>query len=379
MRIPNDAYQALATSFDPITATWTKLLHSDPYITSRDAIDALLKMSEKELGELLSTSGYTFPFQGVMEQTLTLRRGGRQRDSSSEHSLRSHPIVIATPALPDTGSAEHLVPASGKPQVDKAPVQETVIGYTNDPMHPPPEEEPTEQHWSGWGVTKPKKNGGQKADLEPPVVEPNMGEPVPLEDEWSFSKKKDKKKRGKSDIVEEQMKEPAEPAAYDLVWASLSKKDAKKKGKAVVEEPPMAEEPVEAIDPELQEDYMGWAPSWGKKDKNKGKNMPIESIDETPAPDPVLASDAEDDWGTWGTSKKDKRGKGKVINEDLPRTPTPHTPPQIKSVLDPKLDEIPPSSPLPSLPSPSASKSVHPIPALSMTAADPRKSTTNCL
>ena len=137
------------------------------------------------------------------------------------------------------------------------------------------------------------------------------------------------------------------------------KKDTKKKGKAVVEESHKVEEPVKA--PELEpEDDMGWANAWGKKDKKKGKNMPIEITDETPAPDSVSvpANDAEDDWGTWGTSKKDKAP---------PPTPTPPTPPEIESVSDPvkdpKQDELPAASPLPS-PSPFASESVwHPISA----------------
>jgi hypothetical protein len=91
----------------------------------------------------------------MMEQTFTLHRGGQQRDSSSEHSMWSDPIVIATPAstLSDTGScnfveAEHLVevPASREPLVDKAPVKETVIEDINKHTHPPPEEEPAEDH-----------------------------------------------------------------------------------------------------------------------------------------------------------------------------------------------------------------------------------------
>jgi hypothetical protein len=391
-------YQAVATSFDPFTATWTKFLHSELVCTSRDAIDALLKDSEKELVKLLSASGNTVPFQGVMEQTFTLRRGGQRRDSISADSMRSDPIVIATPAstLSDTGSrnfveAEHLVevPASGESLVDKAPVKETVMEDINKHKHPPPEEEPAEDNWGSWGVSKTKKNGGKKADPEPPKVEPIVEEPAPLEDEWSFGKKKDKKKKSKRDVVvEEQIEEPAadivpdddfgwgsfgkkkdkkkkdksdvveeqieEPADDDFGWASFGKKDTKKKkGKAVVEEPPKVEEPVKAPDSEPEDD-MGWANAWGKKNKKKGKNMPIEIIDETPAPDPdpVPANDAEDDWGTWGTSKKDKTP---------PLTPTPPTPPEIESVPDPvedpKLDELPASSPLPS-PSPSASESV---------------------
>jgi hypothetical protein len=114
--------------------------------------------------------------------------------------------------------------------------------------------------------------------------------------------------------------------------------------------------------------------------------MPIEVIDEMLAPDPVPvpANDAEDDWGTRGTSKKGKKGKGKKsIIEALAPTPTLPIPPEIESVSDPvedpKLDELPASSPLPS-PSPSASESVwHPISALLTTAAAPTNSTTNNL
>ena len=99
----------------------TKFLHSELVCTSRDAIDALLKDSEKELAKLLSASGNTVPFQGVMEQTFTLRREGQRNDSISADSMRSDPIVIRTPAstLSDTDlsnfvEAEHPVevPAS---------------------------------------------------------------------------------------------------------------------------------------------------------------------------------------------------------------------------------------------------------------------------
>jgi len=61
--------QAVTTSFDPFTATWTKSLYSELFCTSRDTIDALLKESEKELAKLLSASRNIVPFQGVMEQT----------------------------------------------------------------------------------------------------------------------------------------------------------------------------------------------------------------------------------------------------------------------------------------------------------------------
>jgi hypothetical protein len=263
--------------------------------------------------------------------------------------MRSDPIFIATPAstLSDTGSrnfveAEHPVevPASRESLVEKAPVKETAMEDIKQHEHPLPEEEPAEDNWGGWGVSKTKKNGGKKADPEPPKVEPIVEEPAPLEDEWSFGKKIDKKKKSKRDVVvEEQIEEAA--ADNDFEFASFGKKETKKKKGKADSEP---------------EDDMGWANAWGKKNKKKGKNIPIEIIEETPAPVPVPvpvpANDAEDGWGTLGTSKKDKIP---------PPTPTPPTPPEIESVPDqvedPKLDELPASSPLPS-PSPSASKLV---------------------
>ena len=334
-------YQAVATSFDPFTTKWTKFLHSERVCTSRDAIDALLQDSEKELAKLLSASGNALPFQGVMKQTFTLRREGQRNDSISADSMRSDPIVIGSPAstLSDTGSrnfveAEHPVevPVSGETLVDKV-------------------EEPAEDDWGSWGFLKTKKNGGKKADPEVPKVETIAEESALPEDEWSFGKKKDKKKRGKSDIVKE---------------------------------PPKVEELIEAPDPEPEEVHMAWADAWGIKDKKKRKNTPIEVIDETPDldPVPVLADDAEDDWGTWGASKNDKKGKGKKSRiEVLAPTPTLPNSPEIESVEDPvedpKLDGLPTSSPLPP-PSLFASESVwHPISALLTTAAAPKNSTTN--
>lgn len=221
--VPHDMYQAVAMSFNPFTGTWAKFLHSEPVCTSRDAIDALLKHSEKELAKRLCASRNTIPFQGIMEQTLTLRRGGQRRDSSSADSMRSDPIHIC--------EAEHPVdvPASGEPLVDEAPVKETIIEDINEHKHPPPpppEEEPAEDDWGSWRLVNTNKNGGKKADPEFPEVEPTVEEPAPprvesiveepapLEDEWFLYKKKDKKKKSKSDIVVE---EPIEEPAADIV------------------------------------------------------------------------------------------------------------------------------------------------------------------
>lgn len=289
-------------SFDPFTATWAKFLHSEPVCTPRGAIDALLEDSGKELAKLLSASGNTIPFQGMMEQTLTVRRRGQRRDNKCNFGEAEHPVEVF---------------ASGKPLVDKAPVEETVIEDINEHKHPPPEEEPAEDDWERWRVVKTNKNGGKKADPESPEVEPIVEELAPLEDEWSFDKKKDKKKsksdvvvkepieepvadvvpdddfgwsnsgkkkikrkRAKNDVVFE---EPIEEPAADVVpddefgWASFGKKDIKKKkkkkGKAVVEEPYKDEEPVEP--PELEpEDDMGWANAWGKKRTRKARTCP---------------------------------------------------------------------------------------------------------
>lgn len=358
--IPDEMYQAVATSFDPFTAKWTKFLHSELFCTSRDAIDALLKVSEKKLAKLLSASGNTVPFQGVMEQTFTLRREGQRNNFISADSMRSDPIVIETPSptLSDTGPLNFVeeerpveVPASGESLVDKV-------------------EEPAEDNWGSCGVSRTKKNGGKKADPEAPKAETNAEEFAPPEDEWSFGKKKDRKKKGKSDVVvdvAEQIEEPVDDVVPDddLGWGNFGKKkDKKKKGKSkVVQEPPKDEELIEAPGPEPEE-YMGWANAWGKKDKEKRKNTPIEVIDRTPAPDPVPVppNDSEDDWGPpWGASKNDKKGKGKKsVVEDLAPTPTLPNPPEIESVSDPvsdlKLDGLPAPSPL-SPPSPPASES----------------------
>lgn len=89
----------------------------------------MLKDSEKELAKLLSISENTIPFQGVMEQSFTMRCRGQRRDSISIDNMRSDPIIIITLAstLLDTSSsnfvkAEYLVkvPASKESLVDKA-------------------------------------------------------------------------------------------------------------------------------------------------------------------------------------------------------------------------------------------------------------------
>lgn len=378
-------HQAVATSFDPFTATWTKFLHSELVCTSRDAIDALLKDSEKELAKRLSASGNTVPFQGVMEQTFALRREGQRNDSISADSMRSDPVIgIPASTLSDTASCNFVevehpveVPASGESLVDKV-------------------EEPAEDNWGSWGVSRTKKNGGKNADPEAPKIETIAEESAPPDDEWSFGKnnKKDKKKKGKSDVVvdvaEEQIEEPAADVVPDddFGWGNFGKKkDKKKKSKSdVVEEPPKVEEPIEAPDPEPEEEYMGWANAWGKKDMKERKNTPIEVIDKTPASDPVPvpANDAEDDWGTWGASKNDKKGKGKKsFIEALAPKPTLPNPPEIESVSDPvedtKLNGVP-ASLAPPPRSPSASESVwHPISGQLTAAAAPTNSTTNDL
>ncbi|KAG9228160.1 hypothetical protein BJ875DRAFT_490150, partial [Amylocarpus encephaloides] len=192
-----DKYQAVAIRSIPFTTTWTKFLHSKLAFTSRDAIDALLEDSEKELAKFFSTSGIALPFEEKMEQTFTLCRGGQRRDSSSGDSARSDHIIVATSASTflDTGSdtfaqAEQPVEvtASEEPLVDETPVAEQIE-----------------------------------------VVPDEVAEQI--------------------EVVPDEVAEQIEVVPDDAFgWGSLGKKDKKKKGKAVVEEP----EPV----PPVVEDDM---------------------------------------------------------------------------------------------------------------------------
>ena len=130
-----DKYQAVAMRFDAFSAAWTKFLHSEPNCTStQDAIETLLRESERELAKLLSTNGNTVPFQGIMVQTLTLHRGQR-RDSSTGSSVQSEFAFVAVPGstLSDTVpeksvDKEHPVEeaVSEDPSVNKVPVEEAV-------------------------------------------------------------------------------------------------------------------------------------------------------------------------------------------------------------------------------------------------------------
>jgi hypothetical protein len=182
--------QAVALSFDSFSATWTKFLHSDPgCLCTQDALQSLLRESEKELTKLLSTNCNSVPFQGIMVQNVNLCRGQRKY-SSGGSSVQSESSFIATPGSTssDTVSNESIngnYPIKEvihkEPSADNAPIEEAVVeGFYEKPLADEPDsvsEEPV-----------------------PPCIapEPILQETQTISLDWSPGNisKKDKKKKG---------------------------------------------------------------------------------------------------------------------------------------------------------------------------------------
>ncbi|KAH8819320.1 hypothetical protein F5884DRAFT_743735 [Xylogone sp. PMI_703] len=62
-------HQAIAIRFDPITTTWTKLLHGSPVNGPQYAINSLLYASEVAIAKLLSENGNSIPFKEACAQS----------------------------------------------------------------------------------------------------------------------------------------------------------------------------------------------------------------------------------------------------------------------------------------------------------------------
>jgi hypothetical protein len=305
----------VAMSFDPITATWTKFLHSEPICTStRDAIETLLKESERKLAKLLSAGGNTVPFQGIMVQTLTLYRR-QQRDPSSGDSVQSESVVVATPAptLSDTvsgdfGHMEHLVevatsrePSVDEAPVDKAPVEEAVVEDVNE----------------------------KSLDEKPLYVSEEPGQASQESETISFKRSP---------------------------W-SMSKKDKKKKATFTFDEIKPAEEylaEVPAEEPPAEDDFAWGSFTATKKDKKKGKTL-IEEEKLSP-PEPVPEPEDDFGWGSFSTSKKKKKGKTLIEEEKIPPHELEPVSHPVEEFEEPKLDEPLPAPSPPPLPPPSESR-----------------------
>ncbi|CZS92482.1 uncharacterized protein RAG0_03070 [Rhynchosporium agropyri] len=68
-------HQAIIVSFDSLSSTWTKYLHSGIHLSAEDTIYSLLIESGREITSFLASSGHTVPFQGVGKQTVSLPCG----------------------------------------------------------------------------------------------------------------------------------------------------------------------------------------------------------------------------------------------------------------------------------------------------------------
>ena len=371
-----DKYQAVAMRFDPFTTKWTKFLHGEPNCSSSlDAINTLCRESEREIANLLLANGNTVPFQGPMEQSLTLRREQR-RDSSTGNSVRPESVVVATPVLTlsDTFSdnfanAEHLVEVTAyrEPSVDNASVEEAVVEDVNeqslaaDPI--PVSEEPglvseasetISSGWSTWGISRKdkKKKKAKFVFDEIPSVEEHPteilaeeipaekipAEEIPAEATVKESEVEREHPLGNvgaaNDIFVEVQTDLSEPDVYsaedNFGWGSFTKKDKKKFGQEPIAEqieeqiPPPEPEPVS----QLAEDFNWGLSKLSKKEKKKAKKGEAltEEEDRLP-PEPVPEpADKWDDWGFSSISKKKKKGMNLMEEGEIPQadsTPEP--------------------------------------------------------
>jgi len=178
--------------------------------------------------------------------------------------------------------------------------------------------------WADWGQKKDDKKDEKKDDKKDDRKDDKKG------------KKKDAKSSSKALVevnAEEPEPEPRSPTPPPAVpevtdagadddffggWGT-GKKDKKKK-KAVTsafDSPEASFHSDGPIKPDsIEEPKVDdiWGTSSSKKDKKKkGKNIPIEVVDDTPAVPDVEEETkvAEDDWASaWGAGKKDKKKSG---------------------------------------------------------------------
>ncbi|KAH7317550.1 hypothetical protein BKA65DRAFT_514703 [Rhexocercosporidium sp. MPI-PUGE-AT-0058] len=340
----SDNHQAIAMSFDPFSLTWTKFLHSKPHRSSTgDAIHSLLMESERELTNFLSVNGSIVPFQGDIQQTITLSRG-QSIHSSAGNSMRSEAVVGATRAstLPDP-LRENLVPveysvevsSSDEPLANQNPVQEADVEDRDEmplapesvpvPEEPVPEEpRPTSPEFDHPTVKE------YSAEEEPPRVEDYPAEipgeepaPEPVDYDWgSFSISKKNKRKGKHFIDEsdpppapapEPVVEMIEEKEDDFGWglSSVSKKEKKKSKYLIEDNYPLkrtVEEPVVEVVEKAKEDFEWGFLSVKKKTKKSkylvDKNPPLEEVREEPVGD--------FGWGSSGSSWASKKNKKKA-------------------------------------------------------------------
>ncbi|KAL3419976.1 hypothetical protein PVAG01_08475 [Phlyctema vagabunda] len=323
----NGLYQAVAMKFDPGAGSWTRFLHStDRVITSSQAISSLLYETEKKIAELFSTNGWNLPLSGDPVQSMTPRRVQTPPTTNGcGHSGNSSSVLINTP---DLKSQNDAVLEGEDLHVESTTVQ------TKIDVEPAVREFPQED------IATVKETPDHLCAVA------NIGPPMEDDELASFNpKKKTKKKKGKGFAIEEipepdpkPMFEPEPVPVNDSGWGSFgtTKKDKKKKGKGFavadipkpepVPEPVLEPAPEPVFEPEpVPVDDSGWG-SFGttKKDKKKkGKGFAVADIPEPepvpepvpePAPEPVLVQD--DGWGAYVPKAKDKKKKKKGVPID---------------------------------------------------------------
>ncbi|KAL2068579.1 hypothetical protein VTL71DRAFT_14916 [Oculimacula yallundae] len=346
----NGQHQAIAVTFDPLTSTWTKYLHSDLRPSATDTFHSLLIESERELTNFLSSNGHVVPFQGSMMHTISLPHGQPYHSCTTlastlpdafggdilhvDHSaevIASSPLVDQRPVndadADDKNSAINEIrrddfsvrdcPVEEYPaeSPDEAPVIENTVEefQSVEPLEEVALELAEDDDWGSFLPTKKKKKRGITSMEEYPPPEEVAPEPL-VDDGWgSFPTKKDKKKKRIPAIEEHPHPEEissisAEVAPEPIVddgWGSfLTKKDKKKKRITTIEEHPLLEE-VSSISVEVTLEPIvddGWGSfSLAKKKKKKG----ITSMEECPPPEEVAIEPAKDfGWGSSSTTKK---------------------------------------------------------------------------
>ncbi|KAL8983808.1 MAG: hypothetical protein Q9205_002045 [Flavoplaca limonia] len=181
--------------------------------------------------------------------------------------------------------------------------------------------------WGSWGTSGSKKDKGKKkkGDIEetPPVPPPPPAAPTePLADDtWSAFGTKGKKKGKKGAVEESIVQVPVIEPTEDAEWGGFGGKNEKKKSKKdAVDEKKPDEDPIFTVadpraEPEPEVD-VGWGFS-SKKSKKKGQD---------PEPAVVVVPDQEADtgtgWGSFGTTKKDKKkGKKDTSEPEISKEP----------------------------------------------------------
>ena len=224
-------------------------------------------------------------------------------------------------------------------------------------------------NWMDFGSDKKKDKKGKKGistDTKSEEPLPPPPPPVPTVpdistfDIWGSSKKdKDKKKKGKviepgpATIAVLDPLEENKPDSIEDDWGTwgLSPKDKKKKEKEEQKKREQEDKEREEKEKKEEEEWEKEKEKDKDKDKDKGKAKggkkgKATSMAETPKSKDLannLMFDttpaAEDTWGSWGTSKKDKKKGGtKDIISDFP--PPAPTPPAQGLTPEPTIDDI---------------------------------------